>query len=155
VRLDAFTHQYALEYLKRKRPRLIYVAYGETDDFAHDQRYNFYLQSAQRTDAFLRGLWTWVQSDREYRDRTTMIITTDHGRGVGDQWSDHGADVPGADEIWLGVLGPDTAPLDASQLAGQYYQNQVASTVAALLTLPYRNDQPVGAVLRAALNRSR
>jgi hypothetical protein len=40
VRLDAFTHNYALEYLKRARPRLLYIAYGETDDFAHDERYD-------------------------------------------------------------------------------------------------------------------
>jgi hypothetical protein len=150
VRLDAFTHNYALEYLKRKRPRLLYIAYGETDDFAHDQKYDFYLRAARRTDGFLRDLWTWVQSDEQYRDRTTLIVTTDHGRGLGDRWSDHGKDVPGADEIWFLVLGPDTEP---RRVTGQFYQNQVASTVAALLSVPYRTEHPAGPVLGPALKR--
>ncbi|MGH7472062.1 MAG: alkaline phosphatase family protein, partial [Longimicrobiales bacterium] len=93
VRLDAFTHNYALEYLKRERPRLLYIAYGETDDFAHDERYDFYLQAARRTDGFIRELWEWLQSDSAYRARTTLIITTDHGRGTGRQWNTHGEDV--------------------------------------------------------------
>jgi hypothetical protein len=155
VRLDAFTHNYALAYLKRKRPRLLYIAYGETDDFAHDQKYHFYLQAARRTDAFLRDLWTWIQADSEYRNRTTMIVTTDHGRGLGDRWSDHGADVVGADEIWLLVLGPDTEPGRPSDRAGQFYQNQVASTVAALLSVRYRPDPAAGPVLEPVLNRGR
>ncbi|GIT63983.1 MAG: hypothetical protein Ct9H300mP22_3830 [Gammaproteobacteria bacterium] len=34
VRNDAFTHHYALSYLLREKPRLIFIGYGETDDFA-------------------------------------------------------------------------------------------------------------------------
>src|SRR5699024_9326815 len=39
VRLDMFTHNYALEYMKRKHPDMVYIAYGETDDFAHGGNY--------------------------------------------------------------------------------------------------------------------
>jgi hypothetical protein len=146
VRLDAFTHHYALEYLKQHRPRLLYVAYGETDDFAHDGQYDAYLTSAHRTDAFIRSLWAWAQADPAYRGKTTFVITTDHGRGEGDRWTDHGADVEGADAIWVAVLGPGAAPL-GEVTSGQVYQNQVAKTVAMLLGLDYTNDQPVGEVL--------
>src|SRR5690606_22459764 len=81
VRLDIFTHHYALEYMKRKHPRVTYIAYGETDDFAHDGRYDHYLHAARRTDKFIREIWEYCQSDPFYKDNTTFIITTDHGRG--------------------------------------------------------------------------
>jgi hypothetical protein len=143
VRFDAFTHQYALEYLARRRPRLVYIAYGETDDFAHEGRYDEYLRAARRTDGFLRELWSWVQSQDDYRDRTTLIVTTDHGRGAGADWTKHGADVAGAEAIWLAVLGPDAPALGEEGLRGRLVQGQVAATVAALLGYEYRGTGPV------------
>lgn len=144
VRLDAFTHHYALEYLKRERPRLVYIAYGETDDFAHDGDYEAYLKSTHQTDAFIRELWEWVQADDGYRDRTTFIITTDHGRGSGDQWTGHSAFVAGSREIWIAAIGPDVEPLGEVRSENRLYQNQVAKTVAALLGLDYTNEREVG-----------
>ncbi len=152
VRLDAFTHNYALEYLKRQRPRLLYIAYGETDDFAHDERYDFYLQAARRTDGFIRELWEWLQSDAGYRNRTTLIITTDHGRGSGTKWNTHGDDVAGAEQIWIAVLGQDSAPLGEVS-GGQYQQNQIAATIARLLGLGYTGDRPIGPPLPRAIAR--
>ncbi|ARA94488.1 MAG: phosphoglyceromutase [Bacteroidetes bacterium] len=153
VRLDAFTHHFALEYLKKRRPRVLYIAYGETDDFAHDGDYDAYLASAHRTDRFIADLWDWVQNDPQYRDRTTFVLTTDHGRGALDRWTDHGDDVPGATAIWVAVLGPDTPARGELEQAGPYYQNQVARTVAALLGLDYTNERPVGEALAPALGR--
>lgn len=104
VRLDAFTHHYALEHLKKHRPRLLYIAYGETDDFAHNGKYDAYLHSARRTDQFIKELWEWAQSQKQYKGKTTFIITTDHGRGAGDEWRHHGIDIEGANAIWLAVI---------------------------------------------------
>ena len=139
VRLDVFTHNYALEYLKRARPRVLYVAYGETDDFAHNRKYDFYLSAAERADMFIRELWEWAQSDPQYRNNTSIVITTDHGRGFADKWTDHGADVNGADGIWLAAIGPDTRPLSGNELRGQWYQKQIASTVARLVGVGFAN----------------
>jgi hypothetical protein len=146
VRLDAFTHHYALEYIKRNEPRVVYVAYGETDDFAHGGRYDAYLKSAHTTDAFIRALWDYMQSQPQYRNKTTMIITTDHGRGTTpkDSWRSHGSEFAGTDQIWLAVLGPDTPPSGMITVPQQLYQNQVAATVARFLGLEYTNERPVG-----------
>ncbi len=152
VRMDAFTHYYAWEYLKKKTPSLIYIAYGETDDFAHDGSYEQYMKSAYRTDQFIQELWNWVQSQKKYKDKTTFIITTDHGRGTEplDTWRSHGDEVKGADEIWMAVIGPDTPTMQAVSTQGQYYQNQVAATIAAFLGLEYRPEHETGAVLKQA-----
>lgn len=133
VRLDAFTHHFALEHLRQERPRLLYVAYGETDDFAHDGDFDAYLTAAERTDAFIAELWNWAQAQDDYRGSTTFVITTDHGRGEGDAWTGHGSNVDGAEAIWLAVLGPDTPALGERTGPCDLYQNQVAATVARFL----------------------
>ena len=156
VRLDAFTHGYALEHLKTAYPRLVYIAYGETDDFAHDGDYQAYLEAAHRTDGFIRELWATVQSDSLYRDKTTLLITTDHGRGLGDDWTGHGADLPRSGEVWIAALGPDFAPREEGTSGCELYQNQVAPTVAALLGLDYareRDGRPAGTAIRAIVGK--
>ena len=150
-RLDAFTYGYALEYLKKKHPRVLFISFGDTDDWAHGAEYGAYLHAARYTDGFLRQLWDYLQSDPQYRGKTTLLITTDHGRGDGGtQWQTHGRDVAGADQIWLAALGPDT-PATGVATSGQLYQKQVAATVAALLGQPFAptpaTGQPIGPVL--------
>jgi hypothetical protein len=49
-----------------------------------------------------------VQSHPQYRDRTTLIFTADHGRGrTAADWTSHGKDVPGAEETFIVTIGPD------------------------------------------------
>ena len=45
---DAFTFRPALGYLKRNKPRVLYVGLGETDEWAHAGRYDQYLEAAHR-----------------------------------------------------------------------------------------------------------
>lgn len=149
VRLDAFTHHYALEHVKKYQPKLLYIAYGETDDFAHNGRYDFYLNSAHQTDAFIKELWEYVQSHEQYRDKTTFIIATDHGRGTVplESWKNHGTQIKGADEVWFAVIGPDTPAEGELKTKEQYYQNQIASTVAHFLGLEYKPEKGAGQAL--------
>ena len=150
-RLDAFTYGYAAEYLKKNHPRVLFVSFGDTDDWAHGAEYGAYLHAAQYTDGLIRQLWDYLQSDPHYRGKTTLLLTTDHGRGdSGTQWQTHGQNVAGADQIWLAALGPDTPAVGLAH-SGQLYQNQVAATLAALLGVRYAptpaTGQPIGAVL--------
>lgn len=141
VRLDAFTHHYALETMKEKHPNLVYIAYGETDDFAHDGKYDAYLHSAKNTDAFLRQLWNFVQQDPFYKDQTTILITTDHGRGTEplETWKHHGNSIKNTDQVWLIALGKGVEAKGEIAFEEQIYTNQLASTIAELLSLEFRN----------------
>lgn len=155
VRLDAFTFNYGLEYLKKNKPRVLYLALDETDDFAHQGKYDLYLHAAHYTDGFFKTLWEWCQSDPQYRGKTTMIITVDHGRGSVNpaDWRHHGAKMPNSDQIWIAIIGPDTAPGGEMKAAGQLFQNQVAKTVAALLGVDYQNNPTPGLVISSAVAR--
>jgi hypothetical protein len=155
VRLDAFTHHFLMEHLRKHTPKVVYVAYGETDDFAHDGKYDAYLRSARQSDAFIKQLWQYVQSTPAYKDKTTFIITTDHGRGTIplDAWRNHGREVAGADQIWFAVIGPDTPPAGEIKTAGQVYQNQFAKTVAAFLGIDYKSVSPIGEVIKGVVKK--
>jgi len=146
VRLDAFTFNFAFEHLKVNKPRILYIAFDETDDFAHGGKYDLYLEAAHYTDQFIKTLWTWIQNDPQYKNKTTIILTTDHGRGMEkkDDWRHHGIKVPNADQIWMAVMGPDSPALGEVKTEGQLYQNQVAQTIATLLGASYSSNAKTG-----------
>lgn len=142
VRLDAFTHNYALEYMKKKHPRLVYISYGETDDFAHDGRYDHYLVSTYKTDQWIKAVWEFVQNDPVYAGKTALVITTDHGRGTSPmtEWKSHGTKFKGSHEIWAAAIGPGIKPLGEVKHK-RLFQNQIARTVAKLLGYDYNGDK--------------
>ncbi len=152
VRLDAFTFHYAFEYMKRKKPRVMFISFDETDDFAHGGKYELYLRSAHYTDTFIKTLWDWCQSDAQYKNKTTFIITCDHGRGdsTREDWRSHGIKVPHADQIWMAIIGPDTPP-SGEQQNSQIYQNQIAKTLSTLLKVDYKQEKagkPIATAIR-------
>jgi hypothetical protein len=153
VRLDAFTFYYGMDYMKKNKPRAIYFAFDETDDFAHRREYGAYLNSAHHTDSFISELWNYIQSDPVYKDKTTMILASDHGRGNNaERWKDHGQKVPEASQIWIAVIGPDTKGLGEMKGDGQFYQNQIAKTLAAFLGKDFKSEAGVGDVITTALS---
>lgn len=170
VRYDAFAHHYALQALQQDKPRVLYIAYGETDDFAHDGRYDQYLLAAHRTDRFLRELWDAVQADPVYRDNTVLFITTDHGRGNEplETWQHHASKaslaaymkslavyeegIVGSDAIWMAAIGagiPARGPLANHDCIGS---NQIAATLLTLLGLdPQAFNPQAGVPIRQIL----
>jgi DNA mismatch repair protein MutH len=105
------------------------------------------LDSAQRMDHFVQQLWDTMQAMPQYRGTTTFIITTDHGRGSGlTEWKEHGVEEKGSENIWIAVMGPDTAPLGERAHIAPVVQAQIAATVAAFVGKDYHHD-----VAKAAL----
>jgi hypothetical protein len=145
TRADAPTGFGALEYLKKHRPRVLYVMLGETDEWAHGRRYDLYLDAAWRNDRFIRRLWETAQGLPEYSGRTALVLTTDHGRGnSAENWTSHGEKVPESDQIWMAVMGPGVPPLGVRS-GMNVTQSQVAATIARLLGEDYNAAQPKAA----------
>lgn len=131
---DAPTFQTALEYLKLRQPRVLFLSLGETDDWAHAGNYGEYLLSAHRFDADLAQLWTTVQSMPEYRGNTTLIVLTDHGRGSdSENWKNHGQKIPDSKNIWIAMLGPGIPAHGIEHNSTPVTQSQIAATAARLL----------------------
>jgi len=139
---DIVIWEAAREHLRRNRPRVLYLGLGETDEWGHGRRYDLYLDAARNADRFLETLWQMLQDLPEYRDTTSLVITTDHGRGATRvDWTDHGKDVTGAEHIWIAVMGPDTQPLGVRENVS-VTQGQVAATIARLLGEDFNAASP-------------
>ena len=140
---DTFIHAAALQHLKTNKPRLMYVCYGEPDEWAHEARYDHYLQSIHHFDRFVSELWNAAQSDAEMRGHTSLLLITDHGRGTNNvSWKNHGQNIQGSGFIWAAALGPDTPALGERTNIAAVTQNQIAATAAALLGEDYRAAFP-------------
>jgi hypothetical protein len=145
VRPDLLTFFAAREYIKTRKPKVLYLSFDETDEHAHSGKYDQYLQQAHLTDQWIGNLWQLLQSLPQYRNKTTLIITTDHGRGdvVKKQWTDHGAGVAGADQIWMAFVGKGISALGEVKTGEQLYQAQLAQTIAGLLGYRYTAAHPI------------
>ncbi len=145
VRPDHLTYFFAKEYIKQYKPKVLYIGFDETDDYAHAGRYDHYLNLANMTDKWIADLWNMLQSMPEYKNKTTLLITTDHGRGdkVKKEWTSHGKKIEGADQIWFAALGAGIEPTGEVKKDEQLYQAQMAQTIAKLLGLNFKAPQPI------------
>jgi phosphopentomutase len=143
--IDSITIQAAREYLLHKKPRVLFIGLGETDEWGHGRRYDRYLSAAHTADDFLRRLWSLLQSLPEYKDKTTLVIAPDHGRGqtIRD-WTDHGAKVEGAEFVWMAAMGPDTPALGVRSDV-EVTLSQVAATLAQLVGEDFNAASPKSA----------
>ncbi|MDZ4810049.1 MAG: alkaline phosphatase family protein [Bacteroidota bacterium] len=134
TRYDQLTFLTAKEYIKQHHPRVLYLGLGETDEFAHQGRYDLYLEQANQVDKMIAELWHWVQTTPGYKNNTTFIITTDHGRGSkANRWTSHGEYITGSSQTWLAVIGPGIQPAGEIKEEQQLYQQQLAQTIAQIL----------------------
>jgi hypothetical protein len=139
---DAMLRIALKEHLQTHKPRVLFVGYGDVDLWQHMGRYDAFLETAHTFDQFVADLWRQMQALPAYRGKTTFIVTADHGRGGGADWRDHGVKQPGSDQIFIGVLGPDTRPLGERHQVPEVLQSQIAATVAAFLGENFASFKP-------------
>lgn len=162
VRLDAFTYGFAEDYLEQVQPRVMMIAFGETDDFAHDGDYQNYLTSVHRTDMFIKKLWDKLQNMDKYKNNTNVLIVTDHGRGSNnDDWQHHASKssmqgymkslahfkegILGSEHIWMAAIGPDINTIGLLKTNSELLQTQIAATALTLLNEDVNEFNPKAA----------
>ena len=144
VRHDYITLEMALEYMKRNSPRAIHIALGETDDWAHNRRYDRVLETVQDFDGFVRQVVEFIASTAGYRGRTLLVITGDHGRGSTlEDWHGHGTKVAGAEQIWAYFSGPGVPSRGETSKTAPAFQRDIAPTILDLLGIDYREYKGV------------
>ena len=155
VRFDFSTYQIAKEYIRQNKTRVLYLGFDETDDLAHEGHYNLYAQAAHKIDTMLADFWHFVQMTPQYKDKTTLLITCDHGRGDDGKrgWRDHGTGTKDSDQIWFAVIGPDTPAKGEISKAGQWHQKQFAATIAQFLGFEFKPQHPTGEPIKEILQQ--
>jgi hypothetical protein len=143
---DSETNAAALRFLEESHSGALFVGFGATDDLAHQGKYDDVLDATLAIDGYLSMLWSRIQSSPRYRDRTTMIVVADHGRGrTPKDWMHHNKDVAGSDETWFAMIGPGIEARGEARGGSPVTLSQAAASVAASLGLDYP-----GQVRRAA-----
>lgn len=150
-RPDANTFALGNAYIKANKPRVVYFDFGDTDEFGHQGKYDFYLDDAHKIDAMISDLWSQMQQDPFYKDQTTLMILTDHGRGNGDDWRGHGTKTANSNETFMMVMGPDTPAIGEVKTQQQIYQEQFAQTIAHFLGLHFTANHPVALPVKSVI----
>ncbi|HWB63961.1 MAG TPA: alkaline phosphatase family protein [Chitinophagales bacterium] len=151
IKTDTLTYKVAREYLAENHPHFAFIGFDETDGNAHDGDYEAYLNAANNEDKYMEDLWNFIQSDPQYKDNTTLIITCDHGRGDIPllEWRHHGH-VFHAENIWIAMIGAGVQPKGEIKEKELLHQNQIAATIAKLFGYTYKVDhfagQPISGV---------
>ncbi|RYE18128.1 MAG: phosphoglyceromutase [Sphingobacteriales bacterium] len=143
---DVFTQYAAMEYLKEHKSKVMYIAYAETDKWAHSGKYYNYLESANNIDKWLGDLWEFIQNDPEYKNRTAILFTTDHGRESSATWTNHKLQESNA--IWFAIAAPGLPAKGEVKQDMQLYQEQFAQTMAVLLGMDFKCEHPVASAIK-------
>lgn len=137
--------------IARNHPSLCYVLLGQVDAAGHSGDTNRYISSIRQADSLTFELWKLLRDDPQYRDSTTLIITSDHGRHDERHggWFGHGCPCHGCRHVLFLAIGPD---LKADTIVDERAdQIDIAPTVAGLLgfPMPYAQGLVLSAMLRA------
>jgi len=96
-------------YLKQVQPRFLYLSFLDSDRYGHVGNYERYLDVMGAYDRLLAELVDRLDAMGEYGEKTALVLTTDHGRGMWDQWSEHGPQIPSSGRVWSFVMLPRAA----------------------------------------------
>jgi hypothetical protein len=108
ARYDKYTFAHAMSYLKAKRPRFLFISLNDSDEWGHKGDYDQYVKTLRQHDEWIKELVTTLDGMDQYGRNTTLIITTDHGRGEGNGWDDHGAGIADSGNVWIYGRSPYT-----------------------------------------------
>jgi hypothetical protein len=140
---DVLCFRIAMAYLKNYQPRVMWLGFGQSDDWAHARRYDLVLDYLHLVDGEIAELWNTLQSMDAYRGKTTLIITADHGRGrTPADWSEHDAGLQGSQDIWVAIMGPDTPATGEATNVADVTQSDVAATLLQQLGLDWKDFNP-------------
>ena len=132
----------AIDALRTRDVRVLYLMLGEGDEWAHENKYPLYLDATHRADRFVERIWTLVQSLPAYANRTTLLLTTDHGRGATlKDWAEHGRGVPAAEDTWMAALGPGVPAFGVRQSI-RVTTSQFAATIASVVGEDFTKSGP-------------
>ena len=134
TRYDELTYLACKEYIQKKKPSVVFLALGGTDEAAHQKKYDAYLQQANNADRMIGELWQYLQTLPDYANKTTFLITTDHGRGNDeDNWHSHGLLVDGSSQTWMGLFGNTVGSTGERKNRQQIYLKQVKNLLLKIL----------------------
>ena len=141
-REDSLTLITALNILKEDHPNLVLINFREPDYSGHSGVWESYVDGIRKTDEYIYQIWQFVQNDPNYKNTTTLFITSDHGRhldSIADGFAGHGDGCEGCRHLWFFACGPDFKK--GTQTAVSREQIDLPVTIAELMGFKMPNIQ--------------
>ncbi len=139
---DSLTYQVVKSVIESYHPHLMLINFKEPDASGHTGIWENYLAGIERIDNYVYDLWSIIQADEIYKDKTTLIVTNDHGRhldGVSNGFKGHGDDCEGCRHIMFFAMGPDFKAGETFDLFAE--QVDIPKTIAVLLNFDFPNGE--------------
>jgi len=97
--------------MRQFAPSLVWVTLHDMD-VAHSGAYSLYIDGIRRTDRLCLDIWRAIESNPEYKGRTTLLILPDFGRDSdlspsGNGFQHHRTGDPLSRTTWMMALGPN------------------------------------------------
>lgn len=133
-REDAVTVSNVKSVMTTYSPNIIVINLKDVDSRGHANDWNGYINAIKTTDASIKEIWDHVQSLPAYKDKTTLIVSNDHGRHIDSRggFANHGDSCEGCRHIEFFAMGPDFKK-NMTLSTGDYGQIDITSTMAELL----------------------
>jgi len=130
---DAATWNTMKQVMRDITPSMLMVSFGEMDEIAHTNHWSRYVRAVKKLDDICWMIWREIQVSPFYKDKTTLIITTDHGRHDIHHggFADHGCYCEGCQRCIFLAVGPDIRP-NHTVVTEQHKLIDIAPTIAEL-----------------------
>ncbi|HBZ01267.1 MAG TPA: hypothetical protein DEO84_08125, partial [candidate division Zixibacteria bacterium] len=98
--------------LHRDHPVVSYIYLPDTDHAGHSGVWADYIAKIRQADSLVDQIWINIQADSILQNKTTMIVTNDHGRhdDAHGGFRNHGDSCFGCRHVMLWAIGPDIMP---------------------------------------------
>jgi hypothetical protein len=150
VLMDRVEQDLAYQPGRTDYPMLVQIHIGVVDLAGHSGQFSLYADALRNADDRVASLWEMLQQHPFYAGKTTLIVSTDHGRHDDDHggFSDHNGSCFGCRNIFFLAVGPDTPA--GVRVTRPTYHIDVAPTIAALLgfSMPHAQGRPLPEMLR-------
>ena len=125
-------------------PSLLMINLRDVDHYGHQGVYTGYTDKIIVADQIVYDLWQKIQNDPYYKDKTDLIVTTDHGRNSEGYWTsfkDHGHHCHGNRHIMFLGIGPDFKQNEVVNIRRDHID--IAPTIGAILGVltPYADGE--------------
>jgi len=151
---DDVTYNLLQQKLAEHHPSLVLVNLQDVDAMGHTNIWADYITAIENADHFVYRIWTeLIQGDAFYQDKTTLIVTSDHGRNddsVG--FKDHAGISHQNRHVLFLALGPDTPA--GRVVTERRYLIDICPTAGELLGFPtpYSHGQVITGIFDDGLN---
>lgn len=118
-RMDEYTFGQALHYFQKYTPTFLWISLVNADNEAHLDHQDKYYNVLSAYDDYLDQLFKTLK-DMHMDKNTMVVVTTDHGRGDGAKWTDHGAEYPESRRTWAFVMNGSLTPVSKEGKISHY-----------------------------------